>query len=756
MINKIIKQVLIIFLGLYTTVSTAQTERPERVLGDEFIRVDEGLDDIIAQNPCGGHPDCNDNLSDISFGYDLSAALTAHNLIKRAYERRLNAWFSRQHNVLKEEIEEQLNNSNPNSNSNFPNYETAKKAYYINLENKNIRSKYRAVAHTHASKMRLSEGKKKASVRNLKMLNLRKREIENGRINNSALGNLKINNTPIRNIRTISRINDLYQQERNIFDPNAFQAHVSKYIYLKTIECAQINTEANREIINLALNKQLNHYNSFNRWEQLDLMQGYLNNVRALPPLMYTPISPIDVSDYGFIDRYVKSNRDGGISPFNPEYFRIIAHQIASNGSTPLHVAYSIGQQAQLDAQEQYINGLLNDLNLSDLRTQNLIQELGLENHSLEANWLYDNSSLNERIEDFLDDYDRSEDVKSFLKESIKEIKNRNAASLSEIISLYSFRKQLEYRENNASWTPNEGTYMNRTALKYTHSHRYPNGDMQYLLESGGQLFVSQTRRPLNYKNYSIIANTEDNGPYHYISFPGSNGWNEVSLFSFDANCLSCELHNLSERILVGGLRLTGRYIVPVEDIIILIEGKDFDGNASSQVRAGVLILVDLGGGKFFKAFKALPAGIDAWRIAYKTASGGTTKLIFETINGIIQYGSRSQLARVLGTAGTSFRAHHIIPWRFNNNPIVQAASRYKKHWHPNSTLNGKAVEYARHSGSHGTYDIWVQNKLNDMINRGLANNPERAYYELKRLSELLKRIIDENPGVRINDLPLP
>ena len=60
---------------------------------------------------------------DISFGYDIGAALAASALIQEARDRDLNQWFDRQHTVLKEEIERQLGQS-------FSDYNDARNTYF--------------------------------------------------------------------------------------------------------------------------------------------------------------------------------------------------------------------------------------------------------------------------------------------------------------------------------------------------------------------------------------------------------------------------------------------------------------------------------------------------------------------------------------------------------------------------------------------------------------------------------------------------
>jgi hypothetical protein len=74
------------------------------------------------------------------------------------------------------------------------------------------------------------------------------------------------------------------------------------------------------------------------------------------------------------------------------------------------------------------------------------------------------------------------------------------------------------------------------------------------------------------------------------------------------------------------------------------------------------------------------------------------------------------KLRKILNLTSSSQRAHHIIPWRFNEHPVIQAAAKSAKGWHPNDILNGAAVTKARHNGSHDRYDLYVQDELRKIL----------------------------------------
>ena len=98
----------------------------------------------------------------------------------------------------------------------------------------------------------------------------------------------------------------------------------------------------------------------------------------------------------------------------------------------------------------------------------------------------------------------------------------------------------------------------------------------------------------------------ENKNTYKYLGI--DNLWYDLQIETFtDAN-LGKELHNLISRINVEALQTVGRYALPIEDCIILIDGKDFDGVSSSRVLAGVsavLYFVKIGqAAKFVRVVK--------------------------------------------------------------------------------------------------------------------------------------------------------
>ena len=133
-----------------------------------------------------------------------------------------------------------------------------------------------------------------------------------------------------------------------------------------------------------------------------------------------------------------------------------------------------------------------------------------------------------------------------------------------------------------------------------------------------------------------------------------------------------------------------------------------------------------------------------------------TLKWIVQT-DGFINFGLRGQLRTVLGLAkGNSKQAHHIIPWEFCDNVIIQKAARSKKEFHMNDFLNGIPLEKSIHveGMAHPAYNNRVREALREIDQRYNSNiSPEDAGKEIGILVSKIRKAIIENPGVNLNQI---
>jgi len=161
----------------------------------------------------------------------------------------------------------------------------------------------------------------------------------------------------------------------------------------------------------------------------------------------------------------------------------------------------------------------------------------------------------------------------------------------------------------------------------YQYNHSCDLWRTYYHLVNGNILMETQ-----QFKDNKCTESPEDIILVYHLYIADLNEWFEVDINTFEDNCLSCDLNFIATEItkLVG--KTIGRYVLPIEDFYILLEGKDFDGNQSSRVIAGSFLFIEfIPGGKILKPVtKGLKAStkatIKGTRKIYKLVKG--TKVV--------------------------------------------------------------------------------------------------------------------------------
>ena len=213
-------------------------------IGDNF-----DFGDFIIFNNNGNNCCEEEPLNDISFGYDIGAALTASALIQQARERALNQWFDRQHTVLKEEIERQLGQQ-------FSNYNDARNTYFKFHERIGLQRNHTPIENKYNSRRLDKANKQSISLKNLKLLRLRENEIRIGNINNSSYGNFTYNGTSLDQIQSLSQLQNLWSNETNLFSDNNWRYENDKYLYYTVRNLGGLQNY-NHKIFTDLFNKQL-------------------------------------------------------------------------------------------------------------------------------------------------------------------------------------------------------------------------------------------------------------------------------------------------------------------------------------------------------------------------------------------------------------------------------------------------------------------------------------------------------------------
>ncbi|AQS94502.1 hypothetical protein BXQ17_10685 [Polaribacter sp. BM10] len=235
-----------------------------------------------------------------------------------------------------------------------------------------------------------------------------------------------------------------------------------------------------------------------------------------------------------------------------------------------------------------------------------------------------------------------------------------NSVDVDDLI-LKNAQNELNELTIDIPWSASVGTIANS---KYTHFH-FDGSRGYYKLEDGSIIVASSTEQALT-KTGDLRDRYNDFNPndkYYYIKLSGSNEWAEML---FNPDDLVGDLENLFK---LAGLELgksIGRYVLPIEDIKIIIDGKDFDGQEVSRLKAaGFLILAIVPGSKALKI-----VGNVADATVFATKVGGKT-IVVKGIKGLRAFKSsnfRHNLSKVTGALPPNSQAHHVLPQKFRSS----------------------------------------------------------------------------------------
>jgi len=368
----VIKNIIYSVLLIASFTVTGQIEGLKKKDTDYFIKFDK--DEFIFKDPLFENFNTNSNESEIknfefgwnSYNNSITYALNNAALLKIARDQSQRKWFAKQKNeIIKPAIEKKLGKS-------FSNYEHAKNALLSNIEIKNIvinhvpiETKYQNIRHTGFSKQKTHLGK-------LKLLKIRKEEILAGNINNPEFGAIKINNIPIKNIKTIKELNQLWQHLYNTFCSNTAATHVSNHVYKMLLKI-----ENESKLIDLAVTKKNRYYRNFNEWDQINYMQFLINyeEIKKYSSLPYyipkllelsNKFKDTDKANDIEIEKYALNNRDGGHSVFSDEYFDELVEELTRKYNNDAREAYYDALDQIRFLREQALKKLLDNTSASE------------------------------------------------------------------------------------------------------------------------------------------------------------------------------------------------------------------------------------------------------------------------------------------------------------------------------------------------------------------------------------------------------
>ena len=219
---------------------------------------------------------CKDEryLEDITFGYDLQATLKANALIQQTRENTLNRWFDRQHILIKKEIEKQLGES-------FSNYKSAVSAYLKEHESHIVQENHGPVERKYNERRYAKEHQKTSTLKKLKLLRLRENELKQGRLTHSNYASFTYNGKALDQIQSLAQIAAFWEEERSKFSSLHIAIQNDYHTHLQIKELSGVQ-DSNHPLLEELLILQWKNYHKYDRWDQLKLMQAYLNKVKNM------------------------------------------------------------------------------------------------------------------------------------------------------------------------------------------------------------------------------------------------------------------------------------------------------------------------------------------------------------------------------------------------------------------------------------------------------------------------------------------
>ncbi len=159
-------------------------------------------------------------------------------------------------------------------------------------------------------------------------------------------------------------------------------------------------------------------------------------------------------------------------------------------------------------------------------------------------------------------------------------------------------------------------------------------------------------------------------GQFYYIKLPNQ----PFAEMLFNPDNLADGLEDLFR---LAGLELgknLGRYVLPIEDIKILIDGKDFDGQDVSRWKAaGFLLLTVVPGSKALKPVARIAANATRW-VKVISINGKTYRYTSKVLNGVVDFGSyqSTRFRTILGIANDATRqAHHVLSRNLRDHRVI-------------------------------------------------------------------------------------
>ncbi len=812
--KKIILTLCIVLFSVCFTAAHAQREI-EAPKDDEYI--DEGYpgDDFDGDPKAGDENPCDacGNIPNIRFQFNsnslFTSALQNEANIRRAAKEGARSWYSEQTGIIERVLESKYNKS-------FSSFNTAKDHAFLEYERAGIRLHSLPIYNSNLRLRDQRSSKRRVYLKAFKALRVRETEIAQN-IHNTYYPYLEVNGVSINTLKNITDIRREYNKLLPVFKENKWKEfennHIAKILGTPfNNEVIKIRNDRYNSLDywdRLDFMQFLIHFEEFKRLSRPPyLLAGDAARIFN----KYTSRAEDIVTDKLVTD-YINRNKNNELSLFHPDYWKVILkrdfgnlgfkshdarlrHQNLMNAeierlsNSPINANRSIdnlikelsirdkykvqwlndhptkattfinkiNEAIKKDNQGEFGNTVGGDLNLvgsrwhyglaqlaidseieKGLAAASLIYDVGITDIN-QKKWLYENE-------------DQADDLKLFGDE------NKVQNTISTLAQNYiKGQIELETLAKDIPWETGTGVIANRANLRYTHFYHAAKISF-FKLEDGSIVGISSYEKALTKSGelrdrYYEPTGASNNERYYYIKVEGSQ-WADLLIPQ------SNTVDELQHLFLLAGKEIgksVGRYALPIEDLKIMIEGKDFDGQKASRWKAaGFLLLTVVPGSKGFKVVTRVASNAGKWAKIVTSVTGKSVRLKARLVNGLVHFGtdsnSRRVLRKVLGlVSGAAQQAHHIIPLAMKELPIIQKAARAAKRFHINELLNGIPLNSTNHLRGHGLYNDAVEAVL-IRLNGRVGNNLDEAYQETTKFISYLDNLIRSNPNSTLGEI---
>ncbi|WP_417873742.1 hypothetical protein [Xanthomarina gelatinilytica] len=684
--KKIYIQLLLTLVGVFSISIQAQTL--QTVDGDEFLTNPDGtyteLEPVLSGRCSGCEvPDLNFNWSN-----SFDAAVANETYIRRAADKKASEWYDRQKVIIEDFLENKFRRQ-------FSSFNEAKDYAFIDFEYENKVINVNPVVSAKNSDKRQRALKKTVHIKGLKALKIRELEVKGGNINNSLYPDFEVNGTPLKDLKSTTDVTAAYNNLLNQFVDNTWKGFESGYI-------AKILGIPFNDKVLKTKNNYYGSLGTWDKLDFMQFMLNYDQLVNRPSPILWTEeerrlfekyYDKINTVTATYVDNYVNANKSNDMSLFHPNYWEIIWKRDYGSNLFAINEAKSKHQELK----DKELRILINSTSLNATSTIDYLVSLLKITDQDELQWLNDHPEKGDeflkKINDakiadknmpppvpgelsFPPDYNEQlalssidrelaegaiigglvreleftdANQKKWLYEHKTEANNfidfannhRINDKITDKANAY-IKGQVELetltQDSNRNWKPSTGIIANNPHLKYTHSDR-DTYRAYFKLEDGTIIVTSGLEQTLtasgDLTNKYHLENTgNDFGEFYYIKLPGQ----PFAEMLFNPENLADELKDLFA--LAGkdiGVSL-GRYVLPVEDIKILIDGKDFDGQdvARWQAAGGILLTVVPGGkvvgagAKVLRPIIKVTKETNVWRVVIKNGSKTYTRIVRE------------------------------------------------------------------------------------------------------------------------------